>query len=66
MLLPLGRKVTPMEILNRLQRAFGFVASCDAVIEEFYIEETERDDAVKREAKCRNITKYNRSDKVSI
>ena len=41
-LLPLGPTATPMEIVNRLQSVFGYVASCDAVIEEFYTAEQAR------------------------
>ena len=35
-----------MEIVNRLQRVFGYVASCDAVIEEFYTAEQGQDESV--------------------
>ena len=45
-LLPLGPTATPMEILNRLQSVFGYVASCDAIIEEFYTSEQMPDESV--------------------
>ena len=45
-LLPLGPTATPMEIVNRLQSVFGYVASCDAVIEEFYTVEQGQDESV--------------------
>ena len=45
-LLPLGPTATPMEIVNRLQSVFGYVASCDAVIEEFYTAEQGQDESV--------------------
>ena len=45
-LLPLGPTTIPMEIVNRLQSVFGYVASCDAVLEEFYTAEQGQDESV--------------------
>ena len=45
-LLPLGPNANPTEIVNRLQSVYGYVASCDAVIEEFYTAEQRPEESV--------------------
>ena len=45
-LLPLGPTATPREIVNCLQSSYGYVASRDAVIEEFYTAEQGQDESV--------------------
>ena len=45
-LLPLGPNANPTEIVNRLQSVYRYVASCDAVIEEFYTAEQRPEESV--------------------